>query len=165
MDRNEAVTLMQMQGGMRLVRVAFLNANEQDNTPTAARRRGDMPDMPAFHTYKCLTVADPRINDIVIVEARDTIALAKIVEVIASDPYHAIAYGTLKHVVGRVETGHLDYIKAEEGRVKDKLAIAEITQRLAQVQEYYGQPLATLSTAALLGRPAPAATPVVETKA
>ena len=164
MNRQEIVTLLQMQGGRPLVRVTFLNGNDAvppAPPPEPVKRRGEpaSPPLPPFESfepihgfvYKCLTVEKPAVNDIVVVQSRNGYALAKITQVGVRDTDGAINYGKLKHVVGRVDFDYLDRILAEENRVMEQLAMAEINQRLQQVQMLYGSPVANLSTPMLQG--------------
>lgn len=131
MNRQEIVTLLQLQQGAKLVEVAF-GAGER------------------HYTYKCITIKEPRIGDMVVVETAKKIQVATIVGLPMSLALGEIDYGDLRHVICRVDLTPLVSIKHEEQLVMQKLAASEISEALRKAAEHCN--LAGLATPRLIGQ-------------
>lgn len=119
-NNNALITMLQINSGMRLVKVAFLSdaAVPQNNH--------------RYYTYKCMTVSNPAINDLVVVEARGGYGLATIVDADVN-PLDLPQDLTLSHVVCRVDRDPLTSIKQQENTILRSFAEAELKRRMEEI--------------------------------
>ena len=140
MNLNEVVSLLQIQGGAKLVAVQFQDASQTDggNPPYPGNRR-EAPAPPTagrHYTYKCLTVPDIGVNDLVVVEARGGMAVAKVVGIIPVTTMADANYESLKHVICKVDMRAFVAVEASENQAREALAMAEINDRLTSVRKF-----------------------------
>ena len=177
MNRNEIISLLQLQGGCQLVRVKFPKRGPsfEEAAPYVPPRRSEPPQGPfgGFssggsesggytsqpnlsgneYVYKCLTIEHPQIDDAVIVETKFGDALAYIVEVMDGYDAMGIEYDKLKHVISKVDRTAFLRIKTEEFRIGKKLVASEINEALERALGSLSASAYSLQTPELLGRP------------
>lgn len=140
MNLNEVVSLLQIQGGAKLVAVQFQDASDPSNgaIPPYDGRRGppQAPTAGRHYTYKCLTVPDVGVNDLVVVEARGGMAVAKVVGIIPVTTMANANYESLKHVICKVDMRAFVAVEASENQAREALAMAEINDRLTSVRKF-----------------------------
>jgi hypothetical protein len=141
MNLREIVTLLQLQGGARLLAVRFVD--EKD--PSRAK----------VYNYKCL-IDGVNLNDLVVVETYNHMSVAVVVAELPAQAMTGIEYDQLRHVVAKVDLGTYNRILSAERIVKDRMAMAEINERLASVRQSFGDDGLASFRATLLGAPAPA---------
>lgn len=136
MNRNEFVSMLQLQGGAKLVKVTYL---------------GEAVGLPRI--FKCLLPQSLVFNDLVVVETPRGFGLATVVE--ADFPMTAnLNFGDLYHVVAKVDTAWLHETKMAEAKFAADLAMVEMQERLNAMALRYGAANAQqMVTPALLGKP------------
>lgn len=142
MNISEVVTLMQLQGGAKIVSVRFMDTpDERSDLPPqskSARFHAQMNGGPSSstYTYKCLTIPDVMINDLVVVETMGHFAVAVVAGIIPVSTMAGVDYDRLRHVVCRLPMTAYQEVLAAEGRAREALAMAEINDRLASVKRF-----------------------------
>lgn len=124
MNLQEIISLLQIEQGMPIVSVRFLD----DKRPLDAEN--------SSYTYKCAAVPNPQVGETVAVETYKGPKLASIVAVLsaAEVPPHMIE--KLQHVMGRLDLTDFHKVQENEATVRRKLAMAEINERLASVRRF-----------------------------
>lgn len=135
MDTKELVNLMQMQNGAMLFKASFEDGDKQ-------------------YAFKDVLGLDLKVGDRVVVEARDTMALVKVKQVNVRLAAIGCNIGALKHAVTKVDTTALDALKAREADAEDRLAAAEVYERLEKYQKQLG-PRLDDAARLLAGSPVP----------
>lgn len=143
MNFKEIVTLLQLQGGARLLAVRFID--EKD--PARAK----------VYNYKCL-IDGVDLNDLVVVETYNHMSVAVVVAELPVQAMTGIEYDQLRHVVAKVDLSTYNRVLAAEQVVKDRMAMAEINERLAAVRDSFGEDGLASFRSSLLGSPAPTQT-------
>lgn len=123
MNFQEIVTLLQLQGGARLLAVKFVNEKDM------AQAR--------VYNYKCL-LPEVALGDLVVVETYAHFSVAKVVAELPAAAMAGVEYDQLRHVVARLDLTAYDKVMAAERQVKDRMAMAEINERLESVRRNYG---------------------------
>lgn len=144
MNINEVVTLLQLQGGAKIVSVRFVDTADERldmSPPSKSARHPLMNGMPGSgstrtYTYKCLTIPDVMINDLVVVETLGHFAVAVVAGIIPVSTMAGVDYDRLRHVVCRLPMAAYQEVLAAEGRARESLAMAEINDRLASVKRF-----------------------------
>lgn len=139
MNINEVVTLLQLQGGAKVVSVRFMDSPEEriDMAPPAKGSRYPHPNGGGrTYTYKCLTIPDVMINDLVVVETMGHFAVAVVAGIIPVSTMAGVDYDRLRHVVCRLPMTAYQEVLAAEGHAREALAMAEINDRLTSVKRF-----------------------------
>lgn len=125
MNTNELITIMQLEAGAKLYGVQFLeNGTKQPNGKT--------------YTYKDTKGLHLTFNDYAVVEARQGYAVVKIVEIGRSVTDLGCSLGQLRHIISRVPTEQHEQLLQQEHNARQKLAMAEVTQRLDTYRKQFG---------------------------
>lgn len=132
MNISEVVTLLQLQGGAKVVSVRFMDSPEERPHPNNVRGAPSS----RTYTYKCLTIPDVMINDLVVVETLGHFAVAVVAGIIPVSTMAGVDYDRLRHVVCRLPMTAYQEVLAAEGRARESLAMAEINDRLASVKRF-----------------------------
>jgi hypothetical protein len=126
MNINEIVTLMQVKQGMKLIGVQFSDGGKT-------------------YTYKCATIPDLRIGDVVVVPNKLN-ADPSIGRVLSLDqPHYVVEAGPLSHVIARVDFSAYEAVLASERQAAERLALAEIDERLRSYNARFGGIVDTLT--------------------
>lgn len=134
MNHREAIALIQLNAGAKIYGVKFLDQGFVK------------ADGKTYH-YKDTSNLDIFMFDTVVVEARDSIGLAQVVEVDVS-PARFSDLGCIRHIVCKIDlTAHRFKLDAEAGQV---FAMSEINERMARLRDQIGAEQFN-SAAAMLG--------------
>lgn len=139
----ELITLLQVNSGMKFVKVVFLHDNRNgDNT----------------YTYKNLVAPDLAVHDLVVVQTRDTFSLARVIDndVHYLDLNPSIAY---RHVVSKVDLTVLDQVAQQERTLARRMAEAELKRRMADLMAGSGLTTTDLALAGVVPPAAPQTAP------
>lgn len=158
MNIDEVITMMQLQSGA----AALVNVMPLDTiappapAPEPARRRDGMssnrgPNFEAMYpnarvyTYKCVAFLNPAVDDLVVVDSGHEPRLGRITAVLPPETSLRIPLASLRHVIARVDTNGYADVQRAEASVRERLALAEINERLQAVQKLIpGQDLGEL---------------------
>lgn len=139
MDTKELVNLMQLQNGATLFTATFEDNSKQ-------------------YAFKDVLGLDLKVGDRVVVESRDTMALVTVTAINVRLSAVQCSLSLLKHAITKVDTSALDALKEREADAEDRLAAAEVYERLEKYQKQLG-PRLDDAARLLSGQPAPQPTP------
>lgn len=140
-ERDEALTLLQLEQGMRIVEVKFGPADKQTGIPHSSYEdeEEDGPRFPArkgsqklkTYSYKC---HDPsiQVGDIVVVQVGYFYGIGTVMAVHTTIPPQAEGV-KLKHVLSRADVSKGDAYAAAETRFLQALARSEANERLGRL--------------------------------
>lgn len=90
------------------------------------------------YSYKCVLGQPLALNDLVLVQAQTGTKLARVSKPNVNPADLGCAFADLKHVVARIDLSELEKIEARETAARNKLAMAEVSNRLAKYRETMG---------------------------
>lgn len=144
MDRYEAITLLQITRGLRIIGVKFL-------TDVTGRDHSER----VYH-YKATPDLALKIGDTVVVTSANGLGLAEVKTIDQTMPVGCVEARRLRHVVGKVDLSRVEAVEVEERKLADEMARAEAQQKLAKFIEDSGLRLGDFDTPVLLGKTAEA---------
>jgi hypothetical protein len=136
MNRNELITYLQMQRGMKMVSVVYLDGRQENIA--GLRAAGEVPSQREYF-YKVPPGAEVAVDDIWSAQVRDTFALVKIVKVWAAPPT-GIDLGSKrwKYLVSRVDTRLAQRVLDEEEAVFEQIARIEMQTKMQEISKALG---------------------------
>lgn len=136
MNRNELITYLQMQRGMKMVSVVYLDGRQE--SLAGERVRGEEPARREYF-YKVPPGAEVTVDDIWAAQARDTFALVRIVKVWSIPPAGVdLGLTRWKYLVSRVDTGLAQRVVEEEEAVFEQIARIEMQTRMQEISKALG---------------------------
>ena len=136
MNRNELITYLQMQRGLKMVSVVYLDGRQENIA--GERVRGEEPARREYF-YKVPPGAEVAVDDIWAAQTRDTFALVKVIKVWTAPP-QGIDLGSTrwKYLVSRVDTGLSRRVVEEEEAVFEQIAHIEMQTKMQEISKALG---------------------------
>ena len=136
MNRNELITYIQMQRGMKMASVVYLDVRQE-------RIAGETVEGAAYagreYFYKVRPGADIDVNDLWVAQARDTFALVRVVKVWTTPPAGVdLGSKQWKYLVTKVDVDAAATLTAEEAHVFEQLARIEMQTKMAEISKVLG---------------------------
>lgn len=126
MDTKEAVTLIQLTTGARIVSATYISSlGKNDN-------------MPRVYHFKNVIGLALKKGDVVVVQTNDTMALVKVEEPDVLPTDVSFTLSLLKHVVAKVDTTALDDVLHAERAAVHQLSMSEVTAKLDTFRDQLG---------------------------
>lgn len=117
MQNAELITMLQVKAGMKFVRVIFEGGSARNEQPQE-------------YTYKALLAENLAIGDYVVVEARGTFSVAKVVNPDVGFMQLGIGFEKLRHVICKLDLTGLHALHQQENAILEQFAMAEINRRI-----------------------------------
>ncbi len=147
MDTMEMITIMQLEGGAKVVRCRYMNtAPVAPQAPVPPAPHGMTSNYPSMfddttagtYCFKNVVGLKLKKGDIVMAETRDSYSLLEVVnaDVMATDV--GCPLGELKHIVATVQNDAFLEIKEKENVALRQLALSEVTSKLDVYKEQVG---------------------------
>lgn len=124
-NSREAIALMQLHNGARLYGVKFM-------------AEGFVKPEQKTYTYKDTSGLDLAVMDLVVVEARDSVAIAQIVQLNVSPSASTMELGKVRHIVSKIDQVSHGAKLAKENEAVERLAMAEVGERLEKFRQQLG---------------------------
>ena len=124
-NTREAIALMQLHNGARLYGVKFM-------------AEGFVKPEQKTYTYKDTSGLDLAMLDLVVVEARDSFAIAQIVQLNVSPSAAAVELGKVRHIVSKIDQVAHGAKLGKENEAVERLAMAEVGERLEKFRQQLG---------------------------
>lgn len=181
MNRNELTTLLQLSRGVKIVAVRFITSfplpgeddDDKDDFDYMSRvaksgrskvetYNGVRPDSkPRDRTYHYKTIGLGVLyeGDTVIVQVRDSAAVAQVDRVYDYIPPEMDVDRKLRYVLGKVDMAFGRRLEREEQAILDKLQEAEVKSKLADFEKSSGFSISTIDTPMLTALSPPAVNP------
>jgi len=147
MNRNELITYIQMDRGMKMASVVYLDGRQAaiggDKAP------GERYDSREY-LYKVRPGAEIAVGDIWAAQVRDTFALVQVVKVHTAPPV-GIDLGAKhwKFLVTRVDVEAAENLVAEEASVFEQIARIEMQSRMSEITQALGFDVSKVSIPSL----------------
>lgn len=125
MNTREAIALMQLHNGAKLYGVKFM-------------AEGFVKPDQKTYTYKDVQGLGLAFNDLVVVEARDSVAIAQIVQLDVSPSASSVDIGKVRHIVQKIDMMAHNALLSRENAAVEKLAMAEVGERLDKYRQQLG---------------------------
>lgn len=155
MNTREMITIMQLQGGAKIVRARYLNSMPAaPAAPAGAPRRhvepgsydhnydptysSDSVDTQGTYCFKNVIGLDLEVDSIVMCETNDSYALLKVTDPNVRATDVSVPLSELKHVVATVDNAKFKQIKESENVAHHQLALSEVTERLTTYKDQVG---------------------------
>lgn len=156
MHRRELLLTAQMAKGMSLVSVRFLSpwAEGSARAQTAVEWDGEYKARGRPYLYKSGVVPSLKEGELVVVQAKDSVAVAKVEQVYDAFP-DDIDFDPampLRFVVQRIDTTLANAMARDEKQALKRLAKAEMAHRVSELAKVTGLDLTTISLPALEGK-------------
>jgi hypothetical protein len=136
MNRNELITYLQMQRGMKMASVVYLDGRQE--RIAGERVCGEEPARREYF-YKVPPGAEVAVDDIWAAQANDTFALVKVVKVWSAPP-QGIDLGSKrwKYLVSRVDIGLAQQVLNDEEAVFEQIARIEMQTKMQEISKALG---------------------------
>jgi hypothetical protein len=136
MNRNELITYIQMQRGMKMASVIYLDGRQENIA--GERIKGEEPSQREYF-YKVRPGAEIAVGDIWAAQARDTFALVKVTKVWLTPP-SGVDLGAKywKYLVSRVDVDGAQALIDEEAAVFEQLARIEMQTKMQEISQALG---------------------------
>lgn len=132
MNRNELITYLQMQRGMKMASVVYLDARQE-------RIAGEQPLPQREYFYKVRPGLEIAVGDIWAAQARDTFALVRVVKVWTAPPAGVdLGAKHWKYLISRVDVEAAEALVAEEAHVFEQIARIEMQTKMAEISKALG---------------------------
>jgi hypothetical protein len=136
MNRNELITYIQMDRGMKMASVKFLDARQEFIA-------GEIVEGQEYggreYLYKVRPGAEVSEGDLWAVQARNSYALVVVTKVHITPPAGVdLGAHRWKYLISRVETEAAENILAEEAAVFDQIARIEIKSKMQEITQALG---------------------------
>jgi hypothetical protein len=136
MNRNELITYIQMQRGMKMASVVYLDGRQEFIAGT--RQANEAPSGKEYF-YKVRPGADVAVGDLWAAQARDTFALVRVVKVWNAPPAGVdLGSQQWKYLVTKINTDASDALLAEEAHVFEQIARIEMQTKMAEISKALG---------------------------
>lgn len=141
MNTSEMITLLQLEGGAKVVRAQYVDGPATPNVASPVRRadgnKWDELDDTGY-CFKNVIGLHLEKGDMIAVETRDTYALVRVVNPDVMVTEMGCAMDDLKHVVAKLRNS--DYLKAKEAEHNAfrQLSLSEATSKLTKYREQLG---------------------------
>lgn len=134
MDTKEAITLIQITGGARII---------------AARYLGGKNDR--LYHFKDVLGCGLAVGDMAVVQSLDSYALVEVVRTEVSAAECGCPLARLKHVVCKVDLRLLELVEQREREASHELALSEVHERLDKYRSQLGGRFDRVQSALLAG--------------
>lgn len=124
-NSREAIALMQLHNGARLYGVKFM-------------AEGFVKPDQKTYTYKDVSGLELAVMDLVVVEARESFAIAQIVQLNVSPSSSTVELGKVRHIVSKIDQVAHGAKLAKEHEAIERLAMAEVGERLEKFRQQLG---------------------------
>lgn len=124
-NSREAIALMQLHNGARLYGVKFM-------------AEGFVKPDQKTYTYKDVSGLELSVMDLVVVEARESFAIAQIVQLNVSPSSSTVELGKVRHIVSKIDQVAHGAKLAKEHEAIERLAMAEVGERLEKFRQQLG---------------------------
>lgn len=136
MNRNELITYLQMEKGLKMASVVYLDARQE--SIAGYLNAGEQPSGKEY-LYKVRPGAEVAEGDLWAVQARNSYALVVVTKVHTAPPAGVdLGAHRWKYLVSRVETEAADDIMAEEAAVFEQIARIEIQSKMKEITQALG---------------------------
>ncbi len=136
MNRNELITYLQMQRGMKMASVVYLDGRQEHiagEIIEGAQYKG------REYFYKVPPRAQIAAGDLWAAQARDTFALVKVVKVWSTPPVGVdLGAKHWKYLVSKVDVEGAAALAAEEAHVFEQIARIEMETKMAEISKALG---------------------------
>lgn len=136
MNRSELITYIQMQRGMKMASVVYLDGRQENIA--GKRVQGEEPSQREYF-YKVRPGAEISVGDVWAAQTRDTFALVRVTKVWSTPP-SGVDLGAKywKYLVSRVDVEGAQALVEEEAAVFEQIARIEMQTKMDEISKALG---------------------------